>query len=328
MERLPEKSVSELRAQRVQPEIAGFGTMKLGENIISFMAHSWLEGEAVTTLRMIDAMGRGESHAIVEAVLNDNVRVPMVVDTGAGPDVISPSLVEKLKLPLFDTGDQTMIVRGMGGEQPAFPGGLSKLRLGGVLIHNTVVVVLTEQYRDYTLGLFRGPTVDNGILGLNSLGRFRWVTLDWRRRTVTLGRKGDYAPDPKKLAEAVPFTVEGGKLFVSAELGGLEKKEPVKLMLDTGSDDYMMMPMATAQKLELFAGQWPPANQRWITGLGGSYVGTPFVVPTVQVGKLRFIRVSGHTTPKSGVALMGNRMMRRHKITLDFARRRLIFERP
>jgi len=252
----------------------------------------------------------------------------MVVDTGAGPDVISPSLVDKLKLPLFDTGNQKMIVHGMGGEQQAFPGGLSKLRIGGALIHNTVVVVLTEQYRDYTLGIFRGPAVDNGILGLNSLGRFRWVTFDWRRRTMTFGRKGDYAPDAKKLAETVPFTVEGGKLFVTAELGGLEKKESIKLMLDTGSDDYLMLPMTMAQKLELFGNQWPPSGERSITGLGGSYFGTPFVMPTVQVGKLRFIRVSGHTTPKSGLALMGNRMMRRYKTTFDFAHRQLIFEHP
>lgn len=122
-ERLPPTSVEQMRAHRVQPEIVGFGTMKAGANTISFMAHSWVDGAETTTLPMTDAMSRGDTHAMVDAVLNDGVRVPMLVDTGAASDVLSPSLVEKLKLPLFDTGNETATVRGVGGEQAVFPAG-------------------------------------------------------------------------------------------------------------------------------------------------------------------------------------------------------------
>jgi len=326
-ERLPAANVAQLKAQRVQPEIVGFGTTRIGNTAISFTAHSWVDGAETTTLPMIDALNQGDSHAMVDAVLNDGVHVPMMVDTGAGSDVISPSLVEKLKLPLFDIGDQTTTVRGVGGEQASFPGGLSKLRLGGIEIHNSVVVVLTEQNRQYGLGLIRGQTVDSGILGMSTLGRFRWVTFDWRRRKLTLGRVGDYQPDALKLADSVPFNVVFGKLVVTAEVSKGGQKTSVNLMLDTGSDDEMMLPMKVAQDLKLFDTMGSPSNRRWITGLGGSYVGSPFVTGAVKIGRLQFMRVSGHTMPDNIGGVFGNKLMREFKTTFDFAHRRLVFER-
>jgi predicted aspartyl protease len=325
-ERLPAANVEQLRAQRVQPEIVGFGTMKVSENVISFMAHSWLDGAETTTLPMTDAMGRGDTHAMVEAVLNDGVRVPMLVDTGAASDVLSPSLVEKLKLPLFDTGNQTATVRGVGGEQAVFPGGLSKMRLGGIEVHNSVVVVLTEQYRQYGLGMFRGQTVDSGIIGMTTLGRFRWVTFDWRRRQLTFSRVGDYKPDERKLADSIPFDVVYGKLVVNAEVIKAAKKSSLSLMLDTGSDDEMMLPMKVAQELELFDLSAPPASRRWITGVGGSYVGSPFAVNAVKIGRVQFMKVNGHTVPDTICGVLGNKLMREFKTTFDFVRRRLVFE--
>ncbi|MCX6897523.1 MAG: aspartyl protease family protein [Verrucomicrobia bacterium] len=326
-ERLPPTSVEQMRAHRVQPEIVGFGTMKAGANTISFTAHSWLDGAETTTLPMTDAMSRGDTHAMVDAVLNDGVRVPMLVDTGAASDVLSPSLVEKLKLPLFDTGNETATVRGVGGEQAVFPGGLSKLRLGGIEVHNTVVVVLTEQYRQYGLGMFRGQTVDSGIIGMNTLSRFRWVTFDWRRRQLTLGRVGDYKPDERKLADAIPFDVVYGKLVVGAEINKANRKSSLSLMLDTGSDDEMMLPMKVAQELQLFDVASPPTNRRWISGVGGSYIGSPFVVGAVKIGRLQFIKVNGHTVPDNICGVFGNKLMRQFKTTFDFAHRRLVFER-
>jgi predicted aspartyl protease len=325
-ERLPQSSVDQLRAQRVQPEIYGYQTRKIGENAISFMAASWVDGAETTTLPMTDAMGRGDTHAMVEAVLNDGVRVPMLVDTGAATDVLSPSLVEKLKLPLFDTGQQMTTVRGVGGEQAVFPGGLSKMRLGGIEVHNTVVVVLTEQYLQYGLGMFRGQTLDNGIIGMTTLGRFRWVTFDWRRRQLTLGRVGDYKPDERKLADVVLFDVVYGKLIVNAEVTKATRKSSLSLMLDTGSDDEMMVPMKVAQELQLFDASSPPANRRWITGVGGSYIGSPFVAGAVRIGRLQFMRVNGHTVPDNICGVLGNKLMREFKTTFDFARRRLVFE--
>ena len=69
-ERLPPTSVEQMRAQRVQPEIVGFSAMKVGENTISYMAHSWVDGAETTTLPMTDAMNRGDTHAMVDVVLN------------------------------------------------------------------------------------------------------------------------------------------------------------------------------------------------------------------------------------------------------------------
>ena len=325
-ERLPPAGVEQLRARRVQPEIAGFGTMKVGDNTISFLAHSWLDGAETTTLPMTDAMSRGDSHAMVDAVLNGGTHVPMLVDTGAASDVLSPSLVEKLKLPLFDTGNQTATVRGVGGEEACFPGGLSKMRLGGIEVHNSVVVVLTEQYRDYALGMFRGQPMDNGIIGINTLSRFRWVTFDWRRRRLTLGRVGDYQPDKRKLADAIPFDVIYGKLVVKAEVTRAGRKSSLNLMLDTGSDDEMMLPAKAAKNLELFDVTSPPVNRRWISGVGGSYIGSPFTVGVLKIGRVHFMRVNGHTVPDNICGVFGNKLMREFKTTFDFAHRQLVFE--
>lgn len=325
-ERLPQTSVDQMRAHRVQPEIAGYTATKIGESTISYMAHSWLDGAETTTLPMTDAMGRGDTHAMVDVVLNDGVRVPMLVDTGAASDVLSPSLVEKLKLPLFDTGSQAATVRGVGGEQAVFPGGLSKMRLGSIEVHNTVVVVLTEQYRQYGLGMIRGQAMDSGIIGMTTLSRFRWVTFDWRRRQLTLGRVGDYKPSERKLADVIPFDVVYGKLVVPAEIIKAGKRSSLSLMLDTGSDDEMMLPMKVAQGMELFDASSPPTHRRWITGVGGSYVGSPFVVTSLKIGRVQFMRVSGHTVPDNICGVLGNKLMREFKTTFDFAHRRLVFE--
>jgi hypothetical protein len=189
-----------------------------------------------------------------------------------------------------------------------------------------VVVVLTEQYRQYGLGMFRGQTLDNGIIGMTTLGRFRWVTFDWRRRQLTLGRVGDYKPDERKLADVVLFDVVYGKLIVNAEVTKATRKSSLSLMLDTGSDDEMMVPMKVAQELQLFDASSPPANRRWITGVGGSYIGSPFVAGAVRIGRLQFMRVNGHTVPDNICGVLGNKLMREFKTTFDFARRRLVFE--
>ena len=326
VERLPQEQVEQMSAQRAPSEAAGFTTLKMGDEVVSFLAKSWLDGDAVTTLRMINAFDRGDTHAIVEAVLAENVRVPMTVDTGAEADVFSPSLVEKLKLPLFDTGKQPLIVRGVAGEQQAFAGGLSSLRLGGIVIHNDVVQVLTEQHRQYTLGLFGGKTADSGILGLNTLQRFRWVTFDWRRRTLTLGRVGEYAPEPKKFVDAIPFRHAGGKLWASGFICRVKAVEPVDFVLDTGSDDAVMLPAPIAQRLGLLDPFAPKGNQTWITGLGGTYRGAPFMTSYVQLGRIRFIKTGGHTIPSTLGALFGNKLMRNYKTTFDFANKRMVFE--
>lgn len=326
IERLPEEQVHQLSASRAPSEAAGFTTLKMGDEVVSFLAKSWLDGDSVTTLRMINAFDRGDTHAIVEAVLAENVRVPMTVDTGAEADVLSPSLVEKLKLPLFDTGKRPLIVRGVAGEQEAFAGGLSSLRLGGVVVHNDVVQVLTEQHRQYTLGLFGGKAADSGILGLNTLQRFRWVTFDWRRRALTLGRVGEYAHEPKKFVDAIPFRNAGGKLRAAGAICRAKAVEPVEFILDTGSDDAVMLPAETAQRLGLIDPFAPHDKRTWITGLGGTYRGARFVTTYVQLGRIRFIKAGGHTIPGTLGALFGNKLMRNYKTTFDFANKRMVLE--
>ncbi len=327
VERLPPEQVEQMSAARAPSETAGFTTLKMGDEVISFLAKSWLDGDAVTTLPMINAFDRGNTHAIVEAVLGENVRVPMTVDTGAEADVLSPSLVDKLKLPLFDTGKQPLIVRGVAGEQQAFAGGLSSLRLGGVVIHNDVVQVLTEQHRQYTLGLFGGKTADSGILGLNTLRRFRWATFDWRRRTLTLCRVGEYAPDPKKIVDAIPFRYAAGKLYASAAVCRAKTVQPVDFLLDTGSDDAIMLATPLARQIGLLDPFAPKNNQTWITGVGGVYRGAPFTTSYVQLGRIRFIKAAGHTIPGPLSALFGNKLMRGYKTTFDFATNNLVLEK-
>jgi len=326
IERLPEEQVRQMSAARAPSEAAGFTTLKMGDQAISFLAKSWLEGDAVTTLRMINAFDRGDTHPIVEAVLAGDVRVPMTVDTGAEADVLSPSLVDKLKLPLFDTGGQPLIVRGVAGQQEAFAGGLSSLRLGGIVIRNDVVQVLTEQHRQYTLGLFGGKAADSGILGLNTLQRFRWVTFDWKRRVLTLGRVGEYAHEPKKLVDAIPFRRAGGKLRAAGAICRGQAVEPVEFILDTGSDDAVMLPAPLAEKLGLLDPFAPHQNRTWITGLGGTYRGASFITSCVQLGRIRFIKVAGHTIPGTLSPLFGNKLMRKYKTTFDFAQKRMVLE--
>lgn len=327
-ERLQPEQVEKMRTQLTPPEQAGFNAYRLGSQVISFSAKSWLDGDEAATLPMINALDRGETHVIVEALLNEKVRVPVTLDTGSESDVLSPSLVDKLKMPLFDMGKDTMTVRGVGGSQQAFPGALASLRLGGCVIHNSIAVVLTEQHRAYTLGFFGGGAVDSGILGLNALGRFRWVTFDWHRRKVTFGRAGAYSPDLKKLVETVPFERAGGKLISKGKIAKGNKTEDVDFILDTGSDDVVMVPQPMAERMGLldpFAGE---RARRWITGLGGSYRAAPVLVGYVQLGRLKFVRASGHTVPSTTRALLGNKLMRKFKTTFDFAQSKLVFENP
>ena len=324
-ERLDPVEIEQLQAQRIAPEKAGFSVVRSGSEVIGFRGRTWVDGDASVTLPMVNAMDRGESHVIVEATLNDERPVPMMVDTGAEADVLTPSLVEKLQLPLFNTGRTPLMVRGIGGQQRAFASALRTMRLGGVAIHNSLVVVLTEQYRNYPLGMFRGSAVDTGILGLNSLRRFRYMTIDWRRRTVTLSRQGDYQPDSKMLVGIVPFRVVGGKLFVDGSSSFSGVAVPISFALDTGSDDAVMFPPSIAQRLDLVRDN--ATRQRWLSGLGGYHVGMPFVAGSVQIGRLKFVKVAGHTVPEACPPLFGNKLMRYYKTTFDFTRRQLVFEK-
>lgn len=106
---------------------------------------------------------------LLQAVVHDEGPFQFILDTGASRTVVTPELVERLRIPV----DQGISGTGMGGRVDTQCATVNSLALGGITVRDLPVVVGT--FLD-TISTAVGAKLD-GILGNNLLRRYR-VTID------------------------------------------------------------------------------------------------------------------------------------------------------
>jgi predicted aspartyl protease len=240
--------------------------------------------------------------------------LPFILDTGAGPCLLSPSLASRAGVAVTTQETAT----GAGGRMEVDLGTAETLALGDATVRDVGVAITEELAR---VGKAVGAAIE-GDLGHGFLKFFR-LTIDYAGRRLTLFPEGEAAA----AAEEVPFRLAGEKeplVLVPARVGG---EGPFTFAVDTGASTTVI-----SQEL---ARQLGIANGRTATMLGGGgrVAGLWGALSAVEVGPAQSRNLEAVVGPFLGPlsevvgtrldGILGYNFLRQFRVTLDYPAARL-----
>lgn len=174
----------------------------------------------------------------------------------------------------------------------------------------------------------RGRQID-GLLGYDVFERFV-VKIDWRANTLTFWEHGTFTPPAA--AGVVPMEFSGRLPVLATRLGLQGRTLPARLMVDTGASQSVILrhPYASSHKLFDGAARGEPAPS--LADGTRSVVRVPARELTVSGLSFQTPGVQAFTAPIGSAAstetdgLIGNTLLSRFTLYVDYATRRLYFE--
>ncbi len=237
-----------------------------------------------------------------------------ILDTGAGPTLVSNELADTLQLPR----GETLNARGAGGEVVLVQSVVPSLHIGDETLENAVVSITDLSF----IGRAIRTQVD-GDLGHSVLRHFV-LTLDYSATVLTLARSSTTsAPLPaQSINGAIPFRLAHPSkplIVVPAFLNG---QGPFDIAVDTGASSTTLS-LELAQSLGL-----PLESITDITGGGGKVRAWKSQVESLAIGSAKRealgVAVSDFLKPLSqaiGVELhgiAGYNFLRHFRVTVDY----------
>ena len=245
------------------------------------------------------------------AVTVNGTPATFLLDTGSEYSIVSTRLAERLRLALATSGARD------------FAGGVA-LGLGPIVMADQRVMVMPfDSYHA------RGREID-GLLGFDVFDRFA-VRIDWTRKTLTFWER-DAFPAPKGVME-VPITFAGRLPVVAGALQlTRDRRLPARLMVDTGASQSIMLrhPYATANGLfALAAGETSAPSLASGTRRLAQIPAEEFALDALTFDRpqvLAFTEPIGSAGYTATDGLIGNTLLSRFTLYVDYARKRLLFE--
>ena len=245
------------------------------------------------------------------AVTVNGTAATFLLDTGSEYSVVSTRLAQRLRLALEPSGARD------------FAGGVA-LGVGPIAIADQRVMVMP-----FDTYYARGRQID-GLLGFDVFDRFA-VKIDWTAKTLTFWEPAAFtAPNG---ALEVPITFSGRLPVVAGTLQLTSARRlPARLMVDTGASQSIMLrhPYATAHELFTMATRETSAPSL----ASGTRRLVELPSEQLTVGALTFDRpqVLAFTEPVGSAGstatdgLIGNTLLSRFTLYVDYARTRLLFQ--
>jgi predicted aspartyl protease len=266
------------------------------------------------------------SNHFVITVCRGDRPLSFVLDTGAPFSIIDLSLAKELGI---QTG-QTFSGRGAGSGSIA----AASVRRDSARIAGTDIVVPFSQAMDFRALNAVGRLKIEGILGADFIGHFV-LGLDYRDSVFRVYDRSTFAY--AGTGAVVPFTTSRGFIFVDGELELLDgAKIPGRFVVDVGASGSLALakPFVDANRLRERAG--PTIRREAGRGVGGLILADVGRAQTFSIGGATLqhpiITLNGDSAGVlSGSSLgdgnIGGDILRRYTVVLDYARKRLIFER-
>jgi predicted aspartyl protease len=236
-----------------------------------------------------------------------------LLDTGSEYSIVSTRLAQALRLTTERRGARD------------FADDVTLSMKGVTLAHQRVMVMPFDTY------YARGRTID-GLLGYDLFDRYA-VRIDFTGKTLTLWPASDFTP-PQAAVE-VPITFAGRLPVVAATVRvSAGRTLDARLMVDTGASQAVILrhPFATAHHLFDLGGAHSTAPSL----ASGTRALIEIPVEQVSLGTWTFDRPqvrafaepigSGGATDTDG--LIGNALLSRFTLYVDYTRRRVLLEPP
>jgi predicted aspartyl protease len=173
--------------------LLGIDSLKNRRIILNFTARTLTIAEPGTRepvdpdTIVVTARSRYGQLVLVDAEI-DNVRVTVIIDSGAQNTVGNPALRQLLmKRHQKMVFTPTELIDVMGGHLPADIAAVNKVRIGGIELHQ-VVIAFADAHPFKRFGLQDRPAM---LLGIDTLRSFRRVSVDFAQRKVRFLLPGD-----------------------------------------------------------------------------------------------------------------------------------------
>jgi hypothetical protein len=276
-------------------------------------------------------IGRGEgafktnnNFILLQGTINGSKPLWFLFDTGASMTVINKDRAKELGIPLHG---ELQVGTSASSTGLSIARGVS-LNVSGAEVVNQTVGAVSLKLFEMGLGLPIG-----GILGFDFISRFI-VGVDSVQRTIrfyspkTFGYTGN--------GKIIPFTLEGGRPFVTARLGLGDRELDSRLEIDTGETRTVFLNSPFVKENGLLPG---PGRQK-VSGAEATstnYVNSlnvnarlkrlqigPFEIQDVPAGLS--LAEGGFVSNPDYSGLLGNAILNRFRVILDYARRQMILE--
>jgi hypothetical protein len=164
---------------------------------------------------------------------------------------------------------------------------------------------------------------EGNLIGLSSLTRLAFMTLDYRREKALFSRIERMESFVEPLV-SVPMKIESMKITVPIQFP--PATEPMEVFVDTGNDAAIGMPKAMVQKLgyENLAAQGPV--QKFV-GIGGVSRNRTFILPEFRLSNVSFHQVPVVEQDDELPLTLGSGFFRNFRITFDFRKKIFFIEK-
>jgi predicted aspartyl protease len=245
------------------------------------------------------------------AVTVNGTPATFILDTGSEYSIVSTRLAQQLRLATEPRGARD------------FAGGVT-LGIGPLALADQRVMVMPfETY------YARGRQID-GLLGYDVFDRFA-VRIDWSAKTLTFWERGAFMPP--RAAVHIPIVFVGRLPVVAGTLRLADgRRLDARVMVDTGASQSIMLrhPFATAHGLfalatrETSAPSLANGTRRLVEVPADELTIGAWTFDRPQV--LAFTDPTGSAGSTDTDGLIGNTLLSRFTLYVDYARKRLLFE--
>jgi len=284
---------------------------------------------------------RYSSFPIIRVQINGKATYA-IVDTGATTSVTEYRLAQRARItPLISSYamrmDDPTQLPSLISVGAITPGGIARIFLGlsattsilDLNVANTPFAILND-----TRGLGLISWVDSyrieTILGNDFLSAFKYVTFDYPREQMTFSTERRYIPETQKLVAAIPLL---DTIPAITTVARLDQGLLFQTTFDTGGAFGLWLSSGMANKLRL-------SPQRMTGGIeqGSSLVGSTTTQNignhTVTLGHTEFsgiptvISQMDYTGTDPAIALIGNGLLHKYRVTIDYTSNTLYLENP
>ncbi len=315
--------VAELQKTAKTPEELGF-RMRVTETSVGFADVNIVEASENAVVPLVELPAGSPNLPgslyrlpIILATVNSKPGVHVLLDSGSNRNLFGYTLARSLDIPTI-AGVKPIRGLGIGGVMDDYAAVVPSMQIGSVGFRKLIAVVAPDTQ---VLGFTRSFWGDTQImiLGVNALRRLSFLTIDYRRGTVTFGATEAFLPDDtlKSMTTASLHWVND----LPAVDVSIDGRDPIPCILDTGGDYGMLVPRIQAIEL----GYWKPGKGEVTTsrGVGGASLATSYLIKEARVGDATLVHIPAHTTvvgPEAGGGqlFLGNIMLRRYRVTFDF----------
>ena len=265
---------------------------------------------------------------IIPVIINDGPPLKFILDTGVRTAILTSEVyVEGLPKP----NDREINLLGVGsqGEITAYVTNDVSFSIEGVEAEGNAMLVLKEDYLQ--LDSYLGARV-HGILGYELFSRFV-VEIDYANLLLTIHNPDTFKPR-RKYTE-ISIEIEDTKPYIEACLTMNDSTQlPVKLMIDTGASQPLMLSTQSAEKIRV-----PKKNVAGYLGRGlsGEIYGAMGRITRLEFDKFSLVEVISSFPEDSSMYAMfterkqngniGGEILKRFKVIFDYANEKLYLDK-